>query len=175
MPCPLCRAEIVEHATDVRGGTREPIDDGVLSAWIDVRDAYLERLRGKSSKTAGYVDRSRLARSIASTFGDALQQAVVEREGTERMAREYALERVGDDELVVRYKRTPRSKTLERESYEYFDKEALRELEGATTELDVATYDPHVFFLLKYHYDGDVEAGLRDVGLLQSKRRRVNN
>lgn len=143
--------------------------------WIDCREAYLKQLRGKVAKNAGMLGKSKFARAVNASIGDALKQAACERMGTERMQShtEYV---VKDDTLSVIIK-MGRKKPVE-ETYQYLTKEQLGEyLSGTeqTTALELASHDPHVYFLLRHHYGGDAEAvetGMREIGILQTKRRR---
>lgn len=177
MPCPLCRQPIESTASEFRSGEymREPVPDGKLSLWIDTREAYLQKLRGKTQKGATMKGKSKLARTIKAAVGDALQEARMQDEGSKRVMSlsrtTYAL--TDGDVLTVTYKPKGARKPIQ-EVYQYAAKEELEEaLKGGepTSAMELATYDPQLFYLTHYHYGG-VDEGLQELGLVAKRRRR---
>ena len=168
--CPLCRATIKSTEFTLTKATKEQVDDGVLTMWIDTREAFLEKLRGHVSSKAGMKGKSKLARSVNNALGNAFVEAQLERQATELMSSK-CVYNIDDDTLYVKY--TPLRKIVEH-TYEYLDKKQLKhDLQGTeqVSILDLAMHDPHIYHLIQYHY-GNVEDGMRDVGILQEKRRR---
>ena len=174
--CPLCRAKIDVAAKEFsKTSTMVPVDDGRLSIWINAREEYLESLRGKVSKNASFCGASKLAKSIGRAFGDYLIDAQMTTQGTTRVSASKISCSVSDgDVLSVQY--TPfKGRKIINETYQLV---SLEELiagvadEEETTVLDLASYDPHKYWLFHYHYDGEVEDGMKQAGILQTKRRR---
>ena len=175
MDCPLCRTPIGASGTEFTSSESEPVDDGVLSMWIDCREAYLEKLRGKKSGNAAFAGTSKLARSVNREIGDALIEAQMITQGTDRMGAKKITYSITDgDVFQVTY--TPRKKRKSiTETYQFVSKDVLiSDMDGTekTTVFDVSVYEPHLYFLFHYHYDGDVEGGMKEANLLETKRRR---
>ena len=117
-----------------------------MEIWIDNREDYIKKLRGSTTATAGFTGKSKLARSVGHAIGNALSEAALEREGTNRMSGKPRFE-VDQDSLRVFYK-PPKARKETEETYRLASKEELIEsLKGTepTTELELATYDPHIY------------------------------
>lgn len=149
----------------------EKVEDGILSIWINVRESYMNKLRGKVASNAGFTGKSKTARAVNRSCGDALLEANLERQGTNRMSATTRFDVSDTDTLTVTYK-PDGSRSEITEVYQLLEKTALKtHVPQSTTVLELATNDPHMYFLFKYHYD-DVEKGLGDCGLLTKRRRR---
>lgn len=128
--------------------------------------------------TAGFTGGSKLSRAVTSEMHDALEEATNERKGTERMTGKPVIAVADDDDgtkqLSVVY-RAPKKKKDTSEIYEYVSKDELIESITGTeecTQLHLASFDPHIYFLIHHHFEGDVETGMQELGILQKKRTR---
>lgn len=175
MDCPLCRTPIQTMGNDLMiYDSCEIVDDGALSIWIDVRESYLEKLHGKCSTRAGYKGRSKMARSVSRVVGDALMEIKMENQGTDRFGAKTSFDVSDSDVLTVSYRPMGSRKNIQ-ETYQLLDKDVMiSDLKGfeSTTALELATFDPQIFFLLKYHWGSDAQVGMDKVGIPQKKRRR---
>jgi Zinc finger, C3HC4 type (RING finger) len=174
MCCPLCRSVISLTATEFQNNLSEPVDDGTLSIWIDCREAYIETLKGTVAKNSGYKGTSKLARSVNREIGNALMQVQMETFGANRQMSKPTFVVTDGDVLTVSYKPQGKRKAIQ-EVYQLISKEdLLNDITGTekTTTLDLAIYDPHIYYLIYYHYNGDMDTGMREAGILFEKRGR---
>lgn len=115
-------------------------------------------------RDAGYVGRSKLARSVVSAIGDEMEQRRLETRGGERAMTPFSkveFDATGD-ELVVKYK-AGRKKHEERGpllSWEDAVAE-LHEADAPLEPLELAIHFPHHYWLCAYHHQGKVEAALK--------------
>lgn len=123
------------------------------------------------SQSAGMVGGSKLARAAATEMSDALEQAAMERRGAERMSSKPTFN-VDGTEMIVTYR--PKRKDVT-EVYDFVSKEQLiKDVSGTDEclEIDLATYEPHIYYLIRYHFD-NVESGMDELGIRQKRRRRA--
>jgi Zinc finger, C3HC4 type (RING finger) len=146
--CPLCRRDILSISTFVDVAILPTVKD--LENWQVYKSEYVAKLKGCSSN-AGFLGKSKLARSVAREFGDEMEQRVKESAGGDRcMGKKYQFTRE-DDNLNAEFKMGRR--TI-RESYPYakdWQTEIVEYLAGDTIDiLDVAVYYPEIYMAAKY-------------------------
>lgn len=180
LSCPICRVP-VETTTfnEYTESILEQVDDGKLSIWLDRRQEYIDTLKQKIriAGNGGMKGRGKLARAVSNAVSDAFAEAILEREGADRLGSKTTFQIESDDTLVVTRTISKKKKPVV-ERYPLVDKDQLLEDVRGTeccTELHLATYDPHIFHLFQYHYNGQVDEGMDAAGILQKKRIRRRN
>jgi hypothetical protein len=162
MACPLCREKIT-----ARGplGEDEEKEEQLIGAFVrKERDAYIRQLDIRvASNVCGNL--GAFARQI---FGDEYERRQAEAAGEARAMASKIEFAEHDHLLVVTYKSGRRKFT---EKVPLVDADLGDDAEPLTV-LDLATHSPAQYWAWYRAWDGDVERGLREGGLLQTKRRR---
>ena len=180
----MCRAKI--DSSVCYASLDQPEDLDMKRAMVDDfavrRDDYIATMRRRCARNAGFVGGSKLARSVARTMGDALEEAEMQTAGGQRVmvGKRATVERQAHDDdtttFVVSYKPKGKRKPVVETYKNYRNAEELATDVAdadAWSVLDLATYEPRFYWLVHHHYQGDVEDGMRQLGILaESKRRR---
>jgi hypothetical protein len=123
------------------------------------KEDYVKTLRSKCASNAGFVGKSKLARSVGRAAGSELEERVLQNQGTERFGGMKPTYEMTDDKqmFTVKYKVQGKRKPVE-ETYSYIAnwsdaKDALLEvLDGdRLSTMDICIYYPEYFWLAKYH------------------------
>jgi hypothetical protein len=125
--------------------------------------------KGKVARDAGYVGGGTFARQVRSNIKDALSRAQKESQGADRTMASKIDYKIDENKIRITYKVEKRNIS---EQFPFGIWDDVKDLvEAPTTVLDLATNDPQVYWLWKYHTD-DIEEELRERNLLQEKRHR---
>ena len=147
--CPLCRQGI-EYVSVVLDVAITPSKEE-LDAFRAYKPEYMGLLKKRCTENAGFVGKSKLARSVAREFGDEMEQRVKESAGGDRCMGKKFQFNLDADELKVEFKMGRR--TI-RESYQYVEDwktELTEALAGDTiSALDVAIHYPELYWAAKY-------------------------
>lgn len=153
MECPLCRSPIegvLIQEEHIPAGTEE------LERFSNDRDAYLKRLHRPCAVNAGFVGKSKLARSVGAAMGDELEQRRLENAGTDRACAKPSKVTFEEDEedamLRITYKVGRRTVRETAPLIKDWD-EVKAGLDGEQIYdiVELATYYPEAFWLCKYH------------------------
>lgn len=193
MTCPLCRARISEvlvfEGNILPSSAIGPDEIEVFKR--ERREDYIKQLRAPVAKDAGFKGKGKMARSVAREVGSELENRQRETAGTERVTAKPSCiqftEQPAEDaqpadadnlrNLRIDYK-CGRSKRQELHALITLDeaREGLLEcLSGdKVTLLDVATYYPEYYWLIKYHLSDSGQSITdylgNDMNVLQKKR-----
>lgn len=179
MECPLCRGEITGRAVTCNSllPSQKELDE-----FEPRRDEYLSRLSKPVAKNAGFVGRSKLARSVAFAIGNELEQRILEGAGGDRrMTKSVEFfpseprEKEGEEEtLRVLYKvgrKTHKESAPLISSWDQVLVEALETMEQPVSDmLELAIYYPELYWLCKWHKKN--EEDLKEGGIIKAEKRR---
>lgn len=170
--CPLCRAGILD-LQESSGGA--PIPAPLLESFRARRAEYVSRLPGLRLK-AGFMGKSKLARSVNRAMCSELELRERERAGTDRLGAKAVEMRAEGDALHISYKVGRRLLKEQHACVEWTEAEAalLRELDGEVmaTVLELATHYPEFYWLARHHHGADLEDVLSRAGAISGGKRR---
>lgn len=183
-PCPLCRQVIL----DVREFVLEDVDvvnqanvEQVEEFKEQHRATYMENMRSVFAKTAGYLGKGKLSRSVAMATCDELETRRRETAGTERImvGSKVDFEVLGENRQTLSVSYRPKGKRKDvKESYPLLPwgvacNYMTEGLDGDTlTAFEFAAHYPEYYWLFHHHNQGKVEDSMRDLGILTENKRR---
>lgn len=179
MPCPMCRKSIQTSrpVEQVKADTaRADVNREEYDTFMVRRPDYLKKLRARCNKNAGYTGKGKLSRSVASAIGDAMEEAEMMTAATQRMmaGKKVEFELEDNHTLHVTYKNKGKRKPF-KESFAYADKDTVvQDVTGSDrwSTLDLAMYHPRYYWLIHYHWSGQVEDGMKELNIAQETKRR---
>jgi len=157
MNCPLCRSAITT-VSSAKIETAVPIVQHELDEFEQRRDTYVKELKSRMTSNAGFLGKSKLAKSVGRAAGSELEERVLQNQGTDRFGGMKAQYTVAEDKqtFTVTYKVQEKRKPIQ-ETYAYMEWDAAKDalldvLDGDRIPvMDVCIYYPEYFWLAKYH------------------------
>ena len=158
MACPLCRAAITAFSS-AKNEVAVPIVQSELDDFANnKREAYVKQLRHAMTSNAGFLGKSKLAKSVGRAACSELEERVLQNQGTDRFGGMKAQYTVADDKqtFTVTYKVQGKRKPVV-ETYAFMEWDAAEEalldvLDGERIPtMDICIYYPEYFWLAKYH------------------------
>jgi hypothetical protein len=164
------------HPDEIKQADQSEVDDFIHCR----RGEYIRQLSVRLTANAGWTGNGEVGRGIKREMGNAMQDALDERAGTERYSAGKTVSFADDDDdltFTVTYKPNGRGREERTEAYPLLTidacMDAIRETdEKKTTPLELAIHRPDLYWTLRHHLGNNIESELAALGLLQSKRRR---